>query len=599
MPREICPHCNREVEFAYGRYVPCPKCGRKLNVFDDEHPLKTITTDQDLDINTLSDYTPKTTERRQEHAGNTTPITGITYKHIGGLDDVIFKLDLMVNGATMYPDIWKKLGSKRIRGILLSGPPGGGKTLLAQALAYETGRKSYLVQGSEIKSWKQGSSEENLRNAYKSVQPNGILIIDELDAIAGNRAQMVNEINISVVGTLLSLLDGAKNKDNVIIIGTTNKPYMLDSALRRPGRFDIEIQILPPDLKGRIQIFSIHTAGMPLGKDIDIESLARRAHGFNGADIAGACNRISQRILEASVKRIQAGDPQDLIVKDLEISQKEFYQVIEATVPSLLRENYVEVSHVGWNDIGGLAKIKRQFHDMIELPIAYRHEMATLKLRQPKGALLHGEPGCGKTLIAKAMAHESGYNILVVNGPALMNQWVGRTEEAIRDLFWKASLAKPCIIFFDEVEAIAPKRGKSLGNDVTDRAVSQLLSEMDGASSTEGIIVMAASNRRDLIDPALLRPGRFDLLFEVPKPDAYARGEIITIHLKDTPIQDIHIVQLSELTDGFSGADIEWACTLAKKHALTRYIESSPREPLEVIHEDLLYGIYEVRERNR
>lgn len=599
MPREICPHCNLEVEFAFGKWMPCPECGRKLNVFDDEHPLNPITVDRGSRISTLSDHTSRKTDQREERAQNTTPTHGITYKNIGGLDDTIFELDLMVNGSKTYPDIWKKLGSKKIRGILLSGPPGGGKTLLAQALANETGRKSCLVQGSEIKDWKQGASETNLRNAYKSVQPNGILIIDELDAIAGNRAQMVNEINISVVGTLLSLLDGAKDKDNVIIIGTTNRPYMLDSALRRTGRFDIEIKVLPPDLKGRIQIFSIHTAGMPLGNDIDIESLARRAHGFNGADIAGACNRISQRILETSVKRIRAGHPQDLIVKDIEISQKEFYQIIEATVPSLLRENYVEVSNVGWDDIGGLANIKRQFQDMIELPVTYGHEMETLKLRQPKGALLHGEPGCGKTLIAKAMAHESGYNILVVNGPALMNQWVGRTEEAIRDLFWKASLAKPCIIFFDEVEAIAPKRGKSLGNDVTDRAVSQLLSEMDGASLIEGVVVMAASNRRDLIDPALLRPGRLDLLFEVPKPDLRARGEIIAIHLKDVPTRGIRITQLRKLTDGLSGADLEWTCTLAKKNALNRYIESQKRESLEVTHEDLLYGIHEVRERNK
>lgn len=596
MPREICPHCNMEVEFAYGKNVPCPECREKVNVFDDEHPLETTTVDRGSRVSTPSDYTPRETKRHEGRPGSTPPAHGgITYKQIGGLDDVIFQLDLMINGAKAYPDLWRRMGRKKARGILLIGPPGCGKTLLAQALANETGKKSCLVQGAEIKGWRQGASEQNLISAYESVRPNGILIIDEIDSIGGKREKMVNETNTSVVGTLLSIVDGAKYKDDVIIIGTTNRPYMLDDGLRRPGRFDAEINILPPDINGRIQVFSIHTAGMPLAHDINIEELARQAHGFTGADIAGACSQISRQMFETGVRRIRAGDPQNRIIKDMEISQKEFSKVIEDTLPSMLRENHVEVSTVQWQDIGGLANIKQELQDMVSLPLLYAQHIKTMKLRQPKGMLLYGAPGCGKTLIAKAMAYESGYNFIAVNGPALLTKWIGDAEEGIRDAFYKARLSKPCIIFFDELDAIAPVRGKS---DVMDRVVGQLLSEMDGVSPTEHVFVMGTTNRLDLIDPALLRPGRFDLPFEVPKPDKNARGEIIAIHLREVPVRNVHIDELTQPTDGFTGADLEWMCTLAKKRALKRCI-ASKNQPLEIIHDDLLHGIQEVKERNQ
>lgn len=550
-------------------------------------------------IGSLSDYIPRASELHEGNAGNIAPSNGVTYKHIGGLNEVVTEIDLIVNGSRKYPELWKHLGRKSTRGILLSGPPGCGKTLLAQAIANETGRKVCLVQGAEIKGWRQGASEGNLVSAFESVRPSGILIIDEIDAIGGKREQMVNETNTSIVSTLCSLLDGAKNKDNVIVIATTNKPHMLDSALRRPGRFDVEIYIPPPDAAGRTQIFAIHIAGIPLVQDFDIEALAKRSHGFTGADIAGACAHVNQQLLKRAVEKIGKGTPQKEIIKNLVITQAEFCQIIDDTVPSLLRESYIEVSKIGWEDIGGLDEIKQELQRILTWPLRYNAEMQQLRLRQPKGILLYGPPGCGKTLIAKAMAHESEYNFLTVNGPALLSKWVGSTEEAIRDLFWKARMAKPCVIFFDEIEAIAPVRGRTLGSDVMDRAVSQLLAEIDGASAMQDVFVMAATNRPDIVDPALLRPGRLDLQFKVPLPAKDSRRKIFEIHLCEAPQGSVNLDQLVELANGFSGAEIEWTCATAKKRALERYIMSKrgKKSQLALTHDDLVGAIQEVNKR--
>lgn len=597
MPREICPHCNETAELPYGRNIPCPQCGQKVNVFDDEHPLERKPVESGYRVTSLAEHTPRKTELHEGRAGNLAPSGGLTYKHIGGLDIVIAELDLLVNGARKYPELWKRLGQKPTRGILLSGPPGCGKTLLAQSLANEAGRKVCLVQGAEIKGWRQGASEGNLTSAYQSVRPNGILIIDEIDAIAGKREHMVNETNMSIVGTLCSILDGAKYKDGVTIIGTTNKPHMIDNALRRPGRFDVEIQILPPDAAGRVQIFAIHTAGMPLAQNVNLEVLAGRAHGFTGADIAGVCAALNQQLLKRAVEELGKGTPQEKIAKEIIATQEEFCRRIDDTIPSLLRENHVEISKVSWDEIGGLDEVKEELQRIVIWPLRYRAEMKKLKLRQPKGLLLYGPPGCGKTLIAKAMARESEYNFLAVNGPALLSKWVGSTEEAIRDLFWKARMAKPCIIFFDEIEAIAPQRGRTLGGEVTDRAVSQLLAEIDGVSATQDIFVMAATNRPDIVDSALLRPGRFDLQFEIPLPDKPARKKVFEIHLRESPCENLNFDQFVDLTNGFSGADIEWASATAKKMALERYIASKNKKKLIVTNNDLVNAVAEVGKR--
>lgn len=599
MPREICPHCEKEVEFPYGRNISCPNCGEKVNVFDDDHPLERKSVDSGYRVGSLTEHIPRGRELHEGQAGNIAPSSGITYKNIGALDEVIAELDLLVNGSRKFPELWKHLGRKQVRGVLLSGPPGCGKTLVAQAVANETRRKVCLVQGSEIKGWRQGASEGNLISTYQSVRPNGILIFDEIDAIGGKREQMVNESNVSIVGTLCSLLDGAKYKDDVVVIATTNKPHMLDNALRRPGRFDVEMQIFPPNVRGRKEIFAIHTKGMPLAHDADLQTLAKRAHGFSGADIAGVCASLNQRLLKRAVEEIKAGTAQEELIKNLVITQNEFCQVIDDTIPSLLRENYIEISKINWEDIGGLDKIKNELQRVVIWPLQYQNEMQKLKLRQPKGILLYGLPGCGKTMIAKAMARESGHNFLAVNGPSLISKWMGSTEEAIRDLFWKARMAKPCIIFFDEIEAIAPIRGRSLGNEVTDRAVSQLLAEIDGVIAIQDIFIMAATNRADLVDPALLRPGRLDLQFEVPLPDQTARKKIFEIHLHEVPLLNVGIDQLTELADGRSGAEIEWACTVAKKKALERYITTKTRttKNMVVTHHDLVGAVQESNKR--
>ncbi|MDZ4285626.1 MAG: AAA family ATPase, partial [Candidatus Sungbacteria bacterium] len=463
MPTLACPQCEKQVTLPYGKHVPCPECDYSLNVIDDgkgdditylPDEKKVVTTH--YSTSTLEDAPPRSERRYTPSSGgisdSTSSIPRITYRDIGGLDETITELDLLVNGATQYPKVWKHLGENKIRGILLSGPPGCGKTLLAQALATAGNRKWNVVQGSETNGWRVGDSEQNLIREYKKVAPNGILILDEVDAIGQKRENMNNETSHAVIATLLSILDGAKYKDNVTIIATTNQPDLMDPALRRPGRFNLEISIPPPNVEGRKHIFAIHTRSMPRAQDVDLGELAASAHGFTGADIMGVCALMSKELLAHAAKQLEQGMAQDEVISKLFATQQRFLDLIRSTVPSVLREGFVPVSSIRWSKIGGLADVKKKLQQVIEWPVKHAALMQKLNISQPKGMLLFGPPGCGKTLIAKALARESGCNLLAVNGPALVEQRLGNTEAAIRNLFRKARQAAPCIIFFDEID---------------------------------------------------------------------------------------------------------------------------------------------------
>lgn len=612
MPTLQCPHCNTEVTLSYGKRIPCTACGRSLNVTDNgtgdekidylpDEKREVITTGSST--STLADAPPRS-ERRynppspgSNRSSDSSSIPRVTYRDIGGMDDIITKLDLLVNGATRYPKVWKHLGEKPIRCILLSGPPGCGKTLLAQALANAGNRKCNIIQGSETNGWRVGDSEQNLIREYQKVAPNGILIMDEIDAIGQKREKMNNETSHMVIATLLSILDGAKYRDNVIIIATTNKPDLMDAALRRPGRFDEEMYIPPPNIEGRKHIFAIHARGMPLAKDVDLGELAEKAHGFTGADIMGACSGVSHELLSIASKELEQGKAQDEVISKLFATRQRFLDKIGSTIPSVLREGFVPVSGIRWSQVGGLQEVKKELQRLIEWPMKYASEMKQLHLRQPKGMLLYGQPGCGKTLIAKALAGESGCNLLAIKGPALLNQMLGGTEAAIRNLFEKARQAAPCIIFLDEIDAIAPVRGTSTSSDALDRAVSQLLAELDGVQTLSDVFVLAATNRPELVDPALRREGRLDLQYEVPPPDEHARKEIFAIHLDGVTISGITVKKLAELTPDHTGTKIEWLCRTAKKYTLQRFITSGGTETLCITRADFMKALDEVNTR--
>ena len=607
LSKEACPYCGKSIEVPYGYNVPCPECGGSLNVKREPSSAPgrighsgPVTVHQGRTIRPLTpaNYRPSGETLHVGQTGSRVSSTGITYADIGGLDDVIEELDMLVNGPVKYPEVWKQLGAKRTRALLLTGPPGCGKTLLVQALATETRRKCQVVQGAEIKGWLQGASEGNLIAAYNSVKPDGILVIDEVDAIGGKRDTMVNETNISIVSTLCSIMDGAQRSDKVTIIGTTNKPHMLDSALRRPGRFDLEFHVPPPSEAGRQDILAIHTRGMPLADNVDLSDIAKSSHGFTGADIAGVCSKVSQMLMRRAAQQLRDGMSSADVVSSLAITHSEFAAIVAETLPSLIREGYIQADEVHWSDVGGLEGVKKDLLQTIVWPLEHKDMLKQLNLRRLRGMLLYGPPGCGKTLLGKAVATESGYNFLAVNGPALLSKWMGSTEEAIRDLFNKARLAAPCIVFLDELESVAPTRGRGI-NTAMDRAVSQLLAELDGVRATADIFVIGATNRPELVDPAFLRPGRLDLQFEVPPPDLEARREILTIHLKGTPTTEgVSPEHLAEITEGFSGAMLELVCTEAKRLVMESGLrQGKSAGELVVSQRDLLQSVSQLADR--
>jgi transitional endoplasmic reticulum ATPase len=461
---------------------------------------------------------------------------------------------------------------------LLYGPPGTGKTLLAKAVANETNAAFFSISGPEIMSKFYGESEERLREIFRQAEENApsIIFIDEIDAIAPKREEVTGEVEKRVVSQLLALMDGLKPRGRVVVIGATNRPNAIDPALRRPGRFDREIEIGVPNKQGRLEILQIHTRGMPLAEDVDLEKIASVTHGFVGADLEALCKEAAMRALRRILPQIDFEKetiPAEILNK-ITVTMNDFMEALKDVEPSAMREVLVEVPTVKWEDIGGLADVKLELQEAVEWPLKYPEVFEHLDAKPPKGILLYGPPGTGKTLLAKAVANESEANFISVKGPELLSKWVGESERAVREIFRKAKQAAPSIIFFDEIDSIAPVRGGGYGDShVTERVISQLLTEMDGLEELRGVVVIAATNRPDIIDPALLRPGRFDKLLYVPPPDIKARKEILKIHLKKKPLaEDVDIEELARRTEGYTGADLAAVCNTAVMLAIREHI---------------------------
>ena len=505
----------------------------------------------------------------------------VTYEDIGGLHEEIRKIREMVELPLKYPELFERLGVEAPKGILLYGPPGTGKTLLAKAVANETNAAFFSISGPEIMSKYYGESEERLREIFRQAEENApsIIFIDEIDAIAPKREEVTGEVEKRVVSQLLALMDGLKPRGRVVVIGATNRPNAIDPALRRPGRFDREIEIGVPNKQGRLEILQIHTRNMPLAEDVDLEKLASITHGFVGADLAALCKEAAMRALRRILPEIDFEKdtiPAEVLNK-ITVTMDDFMEALKDVEPSAMREVLVEVPNIKWEDIGGLKDVKLELQEVVEWPLKYPEVFEHMDAKPPRGILLYGPPGTGKTMLAKAVANESEANFISVKGPELLSKWVGESERAVREVFRKAKQAAPSIIFFDEIDAIAPVRGGGRGDShVTERVISQLLTEMDGIEELRGVVVIAATNRPDIVDPALLRPGRFDKLLYVSPPDFEARKEILMIHLKKKPLaEDVDIEDLAKRTEGYTGADLAAVCNTAVMLAIREHIMKS------------------------
>lgn len=503
----------------------------------------------------------------------------ITYEDIGGLHREIRRIREMIELPLRYPEVFEHLGIDAPKGVLLHGPPGCGKTLIARAVAHETSAHFVHLNGPEIMAKYYGEAEANLRAVFEEAQRHApaIIFIDEIDGIAPKREEMSGDRQVErrVVSQLLSLMDGLESRGDVIVIGATNVPNTLDPALRRPGRFDREIAISVPDRDGRQEILQIHTRGMPLAADVDLERLAAVTHGFVGADLAALAREaamIALRRLLPDIDFAHAQIPSEKLMV-LEVTMSDFLGAMGEVEPSAIREMFIEVPEVHWEDVGGLDEAKQVLTETIEWPLRHRGLFEQAHIRLSKGILLYGAPGTGKTLLAKALANESEANFIAVKGPQLLSMWVGESERAVREIFRKAKQAAPCIIFLDELDALAPRRGAG-DSQVSERLVSQLLTEMDGIEELRGVVVLAATNRLDRVDPALLRPGRFDFLVELPAPDLKARRAIFAVHTRAMPLAaEVDLDALAAQTEGYVGADIEGLCRRAALLAIRESLE--------------------------
>ncbi|MDG6925052.1 MAG: CDC48 family AAA ATPase [Nitrososphaerota archaeon] len=512
-----------------------------------------------------------------------TGVPRITYEDIGGLRNEVQKIREMIELPLRHPEIFERVGVEAPKGVLLYGPPGTGKTLLAKAVANETNANFYSIGGPEIMSKYYGESEEKLRQIFKEAQENSpsIIFIDEIDSIAPKREEVSGELEKRIVSQLLSLMDGLQSRGKVVVIGATNRPDALDPALRRPGRFDREIEIGIPDETSRMEILQIHTRGMPMEDDVKLAQMAKVTHGFVGADLQALVKEAALLAVRRVLPKInmeEATIPAKILNK-IKVRMQDFEDALRDVQPSAMREVLVQVPNVKWEDIGGLTGIKDELTEAVEWPLKYGKLFAKGDVKPPKGILLYGPPGTGKTLIAKAVANESEANFISIKGPELVSKWVGESEKGVREVFRKARSAAPCVIFFDEVDAIAPRRSSGEGdNQVTERVVSQLLTEMDGLEELKGVVVLGATNRVDIIDEALLRPGRFDRILEVPPPDKAGRIEIFKIHTKKKPLaKDVDLEKLADATEGFTGAQLAAVANEAAVAAIKEYVKTHPK----------------------
>ena len=504
----------------------------------------------------------------------------VMYEDIGGLTNEIKKVREVIELPLRYPELFERLGVEAPKGVLLHGPPGTGKTLLAKAVASETNANFSSISGPEIMSKFYGESEGRLREIFDQAQENApsIIFIDELDSIAPKREEVTGEVEKRVVSQLLALMDGLQSRGKVVVIGATNRPNALDPALRRPGRFDREIEIGVPNKDGRLQVLQIHTRGMPLADDVDLKRLANVTHGFVGADLEALTKEAALHALRRILPDIdfQAESVPAEILNKIIVDMNDFQESLREIEPSAMREVLVEVPNVKWTDIGGLAEVKEELQEAIEWPLKYPEIFAYMNTAPPKGVLLYGPPGTGKTLLAKAVANESEANFISIKGPELLSKWVGESEKAVREVFRKARQASPTIIFFDELDSITPVRGGHGDSQVTERVISQILTELDGLEELKDVVVIGATNRIDIVDPALLRPGRFDKLLRVPVPDLEARKDILKIHLEKKPLaEDVKIDQLAEKTEGYTGADLAALCNNASMLVIKEHITKS------------------------
>jgi transitional endoplasmic reticulum ATPase len=510
----------------------------------------------------------------------------ISYEDIGGLHKEIQRVREMIELPLKYPQIFQRLGIDAPKGVLLHGPPGCGKTLIARAVVNETDAYFVHLSGPEVIGKFYGESEARLRAVFEEASANApsIAFIDEIDAIAPKREEMGGERQVErrVVAQLLALMDGLESRGQIIVIGATNIPNTLDPALRRPGRFDREISIGIPDKKGRLEILHIHTRGMPLAKNVEVEKLAEITHGFVGADLEALCREAAMSALRKIFPKIdfQLDEiPYELIL-ELEVGMEDFLEALKEVEPSAIREVFVEVPEVRWEDVGGLDEVKQKLKESVEWPLKYSQLFERAKTKPPKGIMIYGPTGTGKTLLAKAVANESKVNFIPIKGPALMSKYIGESERGVREAFRKAKQASPCILFFDEIDALAPVRGTGGGDaHVSERVISQFLTELDGIEELKGVIVLAATNRLDILDSALLRAGRFDLLLELPIPDEKARLEIFKIHTKGKPLaKEVDLEALVHKTANRAGSDLEFICRQASLNAIRDYVEKENKE---------------------